>query len=188
MSASLHDLSAAHGSDKHRHGYTKWYEAVLRGLKDEAFKILEIGVFEGASLRMWRDWFPRAEVFGLDIDEARMFRDDRITCVHGDSGRESARDALRALAGSFKIIVDDGNHKSKAQRGTFLNLSGLLAPGGLYFVEDAKGRDLEYLLENIPGSVVLNKDEPHRLRHSNLLVVGAGAEHVASIRALMGLA
>ena len=64
--SNLSWLAAVYGSDKGAisHGYVDHYERMFGPLRRRARKVLEIGIYRGASLQMWRDYFPRAEVYG----------------------------------------------------------------------------------------------------------------------------
>ena len=71
------------------------------------YKVLEIGIYRGASLQMWRDYFPNAEIFGLDIEEVHV-PGPRIQTIRGD---QSDADSLAEVGrhGPFDLIVDDGS-------------------------------------------------------------------------------
>ena len=83
---TLAELFRKHGSDKEAdsgtagHCYAAVYERLLAGKRLSVTQVLEIGVFGGGSLRAWRDWFPNAEVHGIDINRDKLFRglDQRI--------------------------------------------------------------------------------------------------------------
>src|ERR1051325_11492314 len=63
-------LAAVYGTDKGAtmHRYVDLYEKYLAPRRRTATAVLEIGVHQGASLRMWRDYFPHAEIVGLDVE------------------------------------------------------------------------------------------------------------------------
>lgn len=146
----LCELAEKYGTDK-LGLYTPIYDLILSSRRDRVFQVLEVGIGTpqamkhipkykpGASLRMWRDYFPNAYIYGLDINKnACMEADtglDRITLWHGD-GKTLERTATVAAVGVFDLIVDDGDHDAESQRITFFNLSPLLASGGLYIIED----------------------------------------------------
>jgi len=107
---NLSSLAIKHGTDKGPgyHNYTALYEMMFAGIREEPLKILEIGVLEGASLRMWCDFFPNAEIHGMDINsDCNVFADDRITIHIGDQG--DRRD-LEKIGIDFDIVIDDGSH------------------------------------------------------------------------------
>jgi hypothetical protein len=98
----------------------------------------------GASLRVWRDYFPNALVYGADIDETVLFQEERIQTLsvdqlNPDSIREMWR---RAGVGDFDLMVDDGLHTFEAGRTLFLNSNNKLARNGIYVIEDVHLLDL----------------------------------------------
>ena len=66
---TLDEIACRHGADKssEQHGFTAVYERLFEPRRDEALTLLEIGVFEGASLGMWREYFPSARIFAIDF-------------------------------------------------------------------------------------------------------------------------
>ena len=62
----LREVMRRHGSDKVTHGFTRLYDARFGPIHDRVTSLMEVGVFMGASIRMWRDYFPNATVTGLD--------------------------------------------------------------------------------------------------------------------------
>ena len=127
------------------HRYAQHYQRHLRHLKNDRFNLLEIGIGGysragqgGASLRMWKHFFPKAQVYGIDIQDKSFVDEDRITTFVGD---QSDPDSLRAIAdkiGRLDVIIDDGSHRSPHVRTTFDTLFPLLSDGGIYAVEDTQ--------------------------------------------------
>lgn len=140
MSATLHELAVKHGTDKARHGYCEFYEQVFGPYRERIARVLEIGVKDGASLRVWLDYFPNAHIFGLDNgttgDPDRWPRGPRVTIIAGDQG--TVPDLFRAgmIAGLCEIILDDGGHTMWQQQLSFAALWPHLWPGGWYVIED----------------------------------------------------
>lgn len=136
---SLSYLAYRDRSEKgpHGHYYTRFYEPHFSRLRDRAQRILEIGVGGGGSLRLWRDYFPNAEIVGLDNRPAvlDLKLGERITLVLGDQGDPAVLDAM-VERGPFDIIIDDGWHKPESQILGFERLFRAVAPRGLYVIED----------------------------------------------------
>jgi hypothetical protein len=141
---NLTALAIIYWSDKAGgHRYTRQYERHLRHRRRRAVRLLEIGIggydsptWGGASLRMWRDYFPRGDIHGLDINEKRI-DEPRIRIHRGDQSDEEFMRCLGREHGPFDIIVDDGSHKNEDVRVSFAALfRHYLAPGGLYVIED----------------------------------------------------
>lgn len=98
---------------------------------------------EGASLKVWRDYFPNAEVIGVDIDEKCLFTDERIATFQLDQTNLSAiRKLERTLNRDFDLVVDDGLHLFEAGVTLFSGLRHRLRKGAYYVVEDVHAKDL----------------------------------------------
>jgi cephalosporin hydroxylase len=101
-------------------------------------RILEIGVAQGGSLQLWREFFgPEAVVFGIDIDPRVKAVDDPDLEVR--VGSQTDPEFLRRVVaemGGVDIVLDDGSHQARHIRTSFDVLFPLLSDGGLYAVED----------------------------------------------------
>lgn len=132
---SLDEIAIACGTDKSSrgHGYTWCYEQELGHRRDATLRLLEIGVFDGASLRAWREYFPRATVHGIDIDPRCAVHEGVFIGSQDDHAflREVA-----ARAGPFDVVVDDGSHAGRDVLASMLALWPHVRPGGCYVIED----------------------------------------------------
>jgi len=123
------------------HHYFPFYEEVLAPFLARPVRLLEIGVYNGASLGMWRAYLPEGStVVGVDIDPACRAHDapERATHVRiGDQSDPAFLARVVAEFGPFDVIVDDGSHVARHMIASFnaLFLDGLRAPG-VYLVED----------------------------------------------------
>ncbi len=135
---TLKQLVDADGSDaktdKGFHGYLPIYERLFSPLRDSPLPVLEIGVGNGGSLRVWRDYFPNAEVHGIDIHPVPDLG-PRITTWRGDI-MGSVRDAVLSVVTTFGIVIDDGGHHGDQQETAFRTFWPKVAPGGYYIIED----------------------------------------------------
>ena len=117
------------------HNYLNKYEHFLKKFRDEAFTLLELGVYEGASERMWRDYFQQAQIIGVDIDtNCKQYESDRIRIEIADLGEDENLKRLRAVRPS--IIVDDASHLWSHQIKALFALFDVLPSGGIYIIED----------------------------------------------------
>jgi hypothetical protein len=153
----LDSIAMLEGTDKSSrgHGYTKHYESHLRGHRRQYRTVLEIGVggvtsesgYEmtvgGQSLRMWRAYFPRAEIIGVDVNHKKV-ESSRITFRCGDQSDEQFLERLAHEFAPFDIIIDDGSHIGRHVRTTFSHLFSHLKPGGYYVIEDLEGAYREW--------------------------------------------
>ncbi|QIK78079.1 class I SAM-dependent methyltransferase [Sphingomonas piscis] len=136
---NLNELGLKHSTDKasHGHNYLDLYEELLAPFRDRGnLRIIEIGVHEGASLRVWKDFFPDAQIVGVDIKEAcRAHADTSIQIEIGDQGDETFLQSL-ITKHPADIIVDDGSHFWSHQIDTFRLLFPQMRSGGLFVCED----------------------------------------------------
>jgi hypothetical protein len=137
--ASLDQIGLRHGTDKSSncHDYLRFYETFFAPLRDRPLKILEIGVYNGQSLMTWRDYFPKAEIVGVDINPAtRRLADDRIDIEIADQSNIQNLVDLAVRRGPFDLIVEDGSHRCDHQITTLQTLFPFVKDDGLYVVED----------------------------------------------------
>jgi len=132
----LEGLNGHYRTDKNTgHSYGPVYERLLGHRRDTVTAVLEIGIFLGDSLRMWRDYFPNAQIVGIDNRPRWQVNETRITSVLG-SQVDPATLRTAGEMGPFDLIVDDGSHKASHQALSLLWLWQYVAPGGVYVIED----------------------------------------------------
>jgi SAM-dependent methyltransferase len=92
----------------------------------------------GASLRIWRDYFPNANVFGADIDRDILFSEERIATFYCDQRNPQSVSELweNIKEVSFDLMIDDGFHAFEANVCLFENSFHRLKKGGIYVIED----------------------------------------------------
>ena len=141
--ASLFQLGEKHGTDKARHvflgkSYLHIYERYLAPVRDApSLQLLEIGVRGGHSLRMWKEYFPRAQIYGVDINpDCQRHADERIGIVVASQNDATPLESLAERTGGFDVIVDDASHINHLTRASFEILFPRLKPGGFYIIED----------------------------------------------------
>ena len=143
---SLTGLADLFGSDKGKikHEYCQIYEKILDDLipagsrKTAELNIVEYGVACGASLRMWANYLPKSNIFGIDI------RDDcKTICSDVDNVSISILDVTKKSAasflgdkGAFDLIIDDGLHYQLSNLNTLLFAMNNLKIGGFFIIED----------------------------------------------------
>lgn len=185
-SDSLHDIAARYGTDKvlPRRSLAGIYDSILSARRQERISLLEIGVFEGASLRMWRDYFPHGRIYGLDRDPTgKQYEEERITILVGDQeDADLLRNAVTGAAG-FDVVIDDGGHHARQQLATLLCLWPTLNAAAVYIVEDIHTSYLSKynMAWRAPGTTVEFLkgvvDDVHAMWHDRLVSL----ENVASI-------
>lgn len=125
------------------HNYQRFYDRVLAPFRMAPVRLLEIGVRNGGSLKLWTAYFPAYEhVYGLAYGEGTAKGEvgvPKTTIIEGDQSKKADLDNLvRRSGGNFHIIVDDGSHVPFHQLFTFLILFPHLKPGGVYVIEDVE--------------------------------------------------
>lgn len=134
----LRTLAEKYNTDKSGHGYLEHYERVLGSQREKIRTVLEIGVMAGGSLRMWRDYFPQATIYGVDIDGATMFEEERIKTFCGSQDDAGFIVHVSNETGPLDLIVDDGSHRGAHHVISWKLLWPVLKDGGWYAVEDCQ--------------------------------------------------
>jgi len=131
----LHDLGLKHGSDKASiHAFTYEYDKVLNDLRYTNLEFLEVGILQGASLKMWYEYFPNSVIHGVDLWDYSALNNERIKTHIANQEDEAS---LRALPKNLDIILDDGGHTMLQQQLTLkVLLPDHLKSGGLFILED----------------------------------------------------
>jgi len=140
----LTELAKRYDSDKWNcHWYTPHYHRHFQHLRRKPITLLEIGVggyisptVGGFSLRMWKEYFPKATIVGLDYYYKKPLDEDRIITEQGDQADPKVFEALAEKYGEFDIIIDDGSHNSAKTVSSFHLGWPLLKKDGIYVIED----------------------------------------------------
>lgn len=134
---TLNDLMEKYGTDKgtSEHNYAPIYADHFAFRRLHANRVLELGVWKGASLRVWREYFPYATVIGVDKVD-RKIKIQGVEMVFSEQDDPELVEYLRDMYGSLDIIIDDASHISSKTISTFKNLWPLLNSGGIYVIED----------------------------------------------------
>lgn len=159
----LCEIAFKYGTDKCPqlvHPYTPVYYEMLKDKRNSVKKVLELGIgayknmmhanivwdgrlnrhyHKGASLKMWRDFFPNAQVYGVDNQPACMFEDERIKTFVGDAiNKEDWSRILEQTGTDIDLFVDDGSHGRMHQLDTARILMPLLKKDVIYVIEDVR--------------------------------------------------
>lgn len=153
---TLDELAIKYGSDKSSlgHNYMPFYE---EHLPKNPKKILEIGVLTGSSIRMWKEYFPEAEIHGLDLFEEKLIPE--IEGVKFWKGSQTDADILHLLRKEkYDVIIDDGSHNSRDQ---LISFYGLYGNGISYFVEDLHCCEEEFYRQGLPYVMTIQHIAKH---------------------------
>lgn len=126
--------------------YCDIYERYLSKNRLQVKKFVEIGIRNGCSLRMWKEYFPNAHIYGIDIDpRCKQFEEDRITCFIGDQNNEDFLLKIKEEIGDYDVLLDDGSHITEHQIKTFNILYENCKEKGFYIIEDLRNSYEEIL-------------------------------------------
>lgn len=161
-------LADEFGSDKGNnlssHGYTRIYSRLFERMRQREIILLEMGLLRadmdgrrltnaaegrtGASgtlapsLEMWRAFFPKARLYGFDIDDFSDVFIERCTIVRGDmSSAVDLGQLVQIIGKPIDIVIDDASHVSHHQQIALGHLFPYVRPGGMYIMEDLHWQD-----------------------------------------------
>lgn len=202
----LDSLSLTYGTDKGggqpagvrfpwpSHTYTDIYSLLFSRSRLSTKLVFEFGIgsnnesipnamtkdgLPGASLRMWKEFFPNAKVFGADIDKDILFYEDRIRTFYCNQlVQRTISEMWNTIdVTGFDVIIDDGYHTFAAGVTTFESSIERLANDGVYIIEDVSEHDLikffDYFVEKTAYSVmyVRLKDSVLEPVDNNLVII-----------------
>jgi cephalosporin hydroxylase len=128
-------------------GIWKWehyfdaYERHLSRFRGRAVTLVEIGIYSGGSLPMWRAYLGNdCQIYGVDIQpECIQYQSEGIHVVIGDQADRAFWRQFKQSVPHVDIVIDDGGHTYEQQRVTLEELFPHLRPGGVYICEDIHG-------------------------------------------------
>jgi predicted O-methyltransferase YrrM len=128
---------------RHCHPYTLFYEGLFKNKKDENLKIAELGILDGGSLLMWKEYFVNAEIYGFEYNNnlinnfKQNFNNDRVTLSNIDvTNKDSIVRSFSELNILYDIIIEDTTHQFEDQIRVIENTYQYLKPGGILIIED----------------------------------------------------
>lgn len=128
---------------RHCHPYTLFYDGLFKNRRSDRLKIAELGILDGASLLMWREYFSNSEIYGFEYNNNLInnfknnFNTDRITLSNIDvTNKESILNSFNNLNECYDIIIDDTTHMFEDQIRIIENTYKFLKPGGIMIIED----------------------------------------------------
>ena len=200
----LSELSEKYGTDKGfinidskkpyswmPHSYTSYYHSIF-GLSRENIKLIfECGIgtnnleikanmtknaSPGASLRMWRDYFINADIYGGDIDKNILFGEERIKTFFVDQLNTNSIKSMweKINLENFDIIIDDGLHDPKANLNFFFNSFNKVKKNGIYIIEDVSNQNINFMqkeLKNYETEIVTLSNKHKKIYNDNNLVI-----------------
>ena len=173
------------------HTYTNVYDKLFNHCRENVKLVFECGIGTtndsipcnmtskgkpGASLRVWREYFKNAQIFGADIDKEILFKENRIETYYVDQlNRDSIKNMWKEInKNNFDLIIDDGLHNYDAGKNLFLESFSKLKSGGIYIIEDVSNTYFEKLFDSLkefdPEGIILF-DQNQFWYGNNLIII-----------------
>jgi hypothetical protein len=144
------------------HTYATHYHSIFNLSRENVKHVFECGLgtnnpnlksnmtengIPGASLRVWRDYFFNAKIYGGDIDKEILFEEEKIKTFYVDQlNSNSIKSMWESIqVEEFDIIIDDGLHEPEANYNFFINSFHKLRKNGVFIIEDIPNIYLEHL-------------------------------------------
>ena len=132
------------GGDKGTgHSYIETYHNLFESIRNQPLNILEIGILEGHSIKMWKEYFTNSKIYACDINDKKYLNlnDDRTTIILGDATESKTFHNITSL----DIVIDDGSHKLNNQIDSFDILKEKVNFNGVYIIEDVFFNHVEHI-------------------------------------------
>jgi len=126
---------------RHCHPYTLFYDSLFKHKKHENLKIAELGILDGGSLLMWKEYFPASKIYGFDFNHEFIHQCKQkcgdVSLSHIDvTNPRSIANAFSEVNELYDIILDDTTHRFEDQIRVIENAYLFLKPGGMLIIED----------------------------------------------------
>ncbi|MDX2361587.1 MAG: hypothetical protein QNK23_12330 [Crocinitomicaceae bacterium] len=145
---NLMDMCEKFPTDKcpQGHNFIEIYDNLFSPMRDTMGKFFEIGILNGVSHLMWREYFPYAEVYGIDIKDysAQSEGSGIHTFVADQSNRSDLQAFIDKFGTGYDVILDDGGHAMDHQQVSLGFLFKHVEPGGYFIIEDVHTSLPEY--------------------------------------------
>lgn len=151
-------IAFKYGTDKCpqiTHSYTPYYYKLFKNVRHKVKKLLEMGIGDpktmkhcpnyttGASLYMWRDFFPNAQIYGADIKPENIFEDERIkTFICNERIRPELTKLIKSTGSDIDIFIDDGSHLPSDQIRMAQVILPIIDKEVLYIIEDVRNPEI----------------------------------------------
>lgn len=135
----LDELAISYATDKSSrfHNYTHVYNMIFNSIKDKNLTVLEIGVLNGSSVKMWSDYFKNSKIVGIDVDElCKNYITNKIAIEIGNQTDINFLKYIKNTYPDIDILIDDGGHTWHQQKTTFIDMFPHIKSGGYYIIED----------------------------------------------------
>jgi hypothetical protein len=150
---SLEQIVDNERTDKNTvHSYLPLYQELLKGKKETAKNVLEVGIYTGGSIKLWSDFFPNATTYGLDIIAdyhiwSELKNNDRFK-IYSSYDEDAFNTNFLTKDTRFDFILDDGPHTLESMKQFIKLYSQVMTDDGILIVEDVQSYDWIEILKN----------------------------------------
>jgi hypothetical protein len=153
VSLSTNPLWDYFQNHKEGRGIWKWehyfdiYHRHFAHFVGQKVDVLEIGIYSGGSLEMWRSYFgEKSHIYGVDIEKAcKEYENDHVSVFIGDQADRAFWRTFKTSVEGIDVLIDDGGHSAEQQQSTLEEMLPTLRPGGVYVCEDVHNRFNSFL-------------------------------------------
>ena len=144
----------------HRHPYTGIYDLLFQDFRNQKFNFAEIGILKNNSIKMFRNYFLNAKIYGFEydkklIEQAKSHKLKNTFYSEIDVTNErSIKHNFSKFKKKFKVIIDDSTHDVDDQIRLINNCVNFLDPGGMFILEDI------YHFKNIETKIINSIKKP----------------------------
>ncbi len=163
----LECLAYKYDTDKGSHGYCPHYERFIGDMRNLPITMIEVGVAAGNSLRMWREWMPKATIYGFDMNDYNAKEGEGFTVFNGDQHNPNDLERMVIETGRPNLVIDDGSHDWEDQKVSFSYLWPRVMSHGWYVIEDSYGINSDIDLETIAQG-------NHNIKEFHLIAMNSG--------------
>ncbi len=154
---SLEELADNEKTDKNTvHAYLPLYQSLLEGKKDTAKNVLEIGIKNGGSIKLWSDFFTNATVYAIDIQKdipPQLLNNEKIVLYMSTNAYDEEIFKNIFLNNNIKydFILDDGPHTLDSMIKFIKLYSQIITDDGILMIEDVQSWDwIDKLKDAVP--------------------------------------
>ena len=153
---SLEQLVDNSKTDKNTyHSYLPLYQQLLQSKKETSKNVLEIGIHNGGSIKLWSDFFTNATIYGLDINVQELdFIKNKENIILFESTDAYNEDVMTNLLNKnikFDFLLDDGPHTLESMKKFIKLYLPLMTEDGILMIEDVQFIEwLDVLKNEVP--------------------------------------
>ena len=159
---SLEEIVDNSRTDKNtRHSYLPLYQKLLIYKKENAKNVLEVGIYNGGSIKLWSDFFTNANVYGLDIMHIdnvwEEIKNNEKIILHTSSDAYDNDFFINNFLNKnikFDFMLDDGPHTLESMKQFIKLYSQIMTDDGMLIIEDVPSLDwIDILTNEVPENL-----------------------------------